>query len=109
MKTDAVQDLNVLTTIPTASLQKLFDKIQFIICHTLEESILEGDEITEVDLDFGTLVIKIEDGQIKFRFVPSVKLNKSIKSTIIDKKSPLTSEIEATLKDRITKTYKELF
>ena len=66
-------------------------------------------EVTEIDLDYGTLIIKIEDGQIKFRFVPSVKLNKNIKSTIVNNKSPLTGAVEATLKDRITKTYKELF
>ena len=109
MKTDVLQDLNVLTTIPTASLQKLFDKVQYVICHTLEESILEGEDVTEIDLDFGTLIIKIEDGTLKYRFVPSVKLNKNIKTTITSEKSPLTGEVEATLKDRITKTYKELF
>lgn len=109
MKTDVIQDLAILTTIPTATLQKLFNKIQYIICHTVEESNLSGEDTTEVDLDIGTLVIKVEDGALKFRFVPSVKLNKNIKSTIINDKSPLTSEVEAVLKDRITKTYKELF
>ena len=109
MKTTAIDDLVTLTGIPSVSFRQLSDKVQWIICHAIEETKLEGDEYTEIDLDFGILAIKVEDGAIKYRFMPSKKFEKAIKSTVITNKSPLTLKVESVLKDRICNTYKDLF
>ena len=109
MKTKVIEDLVTITTIPTASFEQISDKIQWIICHAIEESQLEGEDLTEIEFDFGTLAIKVENDSVKYRFTPSKHFSKMVTSTIINKASPLTLKVESILKDRICNTYKELF
>lgn len=107
--TNIVQDISTITTIPTASLHKLFDKVGWCICNGVEESRLNGDDVTEINLDFGTLLISVENNQIQYKFIPSSKLEKGLIDTIINKKNPLTVKLEDTFANRILKTYKDMF
>ena len=100
-------DLATLTTIPLASLERLSDLAMSCICHSVEESFIEGETITTIDIGIGKLGIKLENNTILYKFIPSIEFESNIKQTVLSGKSPLTLQVEATLKDKITKTYKD--
>ena len=106
--TKLVEDLETLTTIPESTLNKLIAKVCFCICEAVEESVLAHEQITEIDVGIGTLYIQTVEDSVKYKFIPSAKLNEAVVTTIKEGKSPLVKLVEATLKDRITNVYKQL-
>ena len=104
---DIINDLSTLTTIPYVSLERLVDLSVACISHSIEESLLDDETYTVVDIGVGRLSIKVEDNTILYKFIPSTKLEDTIRQTILSGKSPLTVKVEETLKDKITKTYKD--
>ena len=107
--TDIIEDLNILTTIPRSALEQLADKVEYIICHALFESISNKSDVTEIDLGIGYLNILNNGDCIKYKFIPSQRFEKRIIDTTKSTTSPLTEEIEATLKKKIMDVYKTLF
>lgn len=101
-------DLSMVTSISKLSLDKLVDKSIMCICHSVEETILSKECMTAVDIGLGTLYIKCEGNDIKYKFIPSKKLEENICSTVLNKESPLVYTLETTLKTRIENAYKEL-
>jgi hypothetical protein len=106
--TKIIEDLATLTTISQNALVNLNEKTHACICHSVCESMLEGNPLTEIDLGIGILYIKCEEDQIKYKFIPSKKLEENVTSTVKNKVSPLVFEVETSLKDRIESTYKNL-
>lgn len=107
MSSDILTDLAALTTIPLTSLERLSNLVAASICHSVEESIIEGETTTLVDIGIGKLGIKLEDNIVLYKFIPSTDFEDSIKKTVLTGESPLTLKVEAALKDKITKTYKD--
>lgn len=105
---NVIKELNILTTISENTLNKLLDKVYYIISDTIEESLLNNQDIAECDIGLGTLMIKLCGEEVKFKFIPNAKLQEIVKSTIVNKKNLLSATIEKTLVDRITNTYKDL-
>lgn len=106
--TKLIEDLATLTTISQNALVNLNEKANSCICHSVCESMLEGKPLTEIDLGIGILYIKCEEDQIKYKFIPSKKLEESVAFTVKHKTSPILFEVETALKDRIESTYKNL-
>ena len=106
--TKLIEDLATLTTISQNALVNLNEKSYSCICHSVYESIVEGNPLTEIDLGIGILYIKCEEDQIKYKFIPSKKLEENVTFTVKKKVSPLVFEVETSLKDRIESTYKNL-
>lgn len=109
MTNNLIKDLNTLTTIPIASLDKLEDKIIWLICDSLTESIIKKEKMAEIDISIGKLIIKIDEENIKYKFIPYKKLEENIKSVVIDGKNPLEITIEENLSNKFMSTYKDLF
>ena len=103
-----VNELSTITTIPMNSLQKLKEKEIYLICNAVEESAIQGNTLTEINLGIGNLIILIENGFVTYKFTPSSKLEKNLVNTIINKKNPLTNLFEEALADRVVKTYKDM-
>ena len=103
-----VNDLSALTTISINALVELQEKIQLIIAHDVYENYISGNPLCEIDVGIGTLYIKYEEEKIKYKFIPSKKLEENVLTTIKSKRSPLITTLETTLKDRIENTYKDL-
>mgnify|MGYP003304975037 FL=1 len=61
-----------------------------------------------MDLGIGILYIKFEGNEVKYKFIPSKKLEENISFTVLHKQSPLVFSLETALKDRIENAYKEL-
>ena len=108
MQNNLLNDLSIITTIPQATLVKLMDKMTWCICNSVEESILNSEKITEMDLGIGKLLLSIDDGFLEYKFIPSSKLESNVLKTIKEKKNPLINNLEISLVDRITNTYKDM-
>lgn len=101
-----VDDLAVLTTIPAGSINKLVEKAALCICNDLEESLLNNEDLTSIDMGLGTLQIMFSNNELKFRFIPNRKLEAAARDTVLNKKNPLVDKVEQTLAQRITNAYK---
>ncbi len=108
MITKIVDDISTLTTISKNSLYNLVEKSHSCICHAVYESLISGNPVTEIDIGIGTLYIKCEETEIKYKFIPSKKLEENVAYTVKNKVSPLVYEVEDSLKLRIESTYKNL-
>jgi hypothetical protein len=106
---DLIQDLSTLTTIGKYNLDQLVQKSISIISHDVEESLRDFQNVTSIDIGIGTLHIQHVDSTIKYKFIPSKKLDDVVVNTIINRKSDLTIQIDKTLGERINNTYKDMF
>lgn len=106
--TDIINDVSVLTTIPKKSLDKLTEKESYCICSAVEESVLNADQITEMDIGIGTLCIEHVGDTLQYRFIPSKSLEGSVKETFLSKKCVLSDKLDSSLVKRITEAYKDL-
>ena len=103
-----VKDIEKLTTIPNTSLSNLVELCTFCIVNEMQESMLGNENITKVDIGFGTLLILVENNVVKYKFIPSDDLTKAVNTLVSTKTNPLTVKIENKLVSSITNTYKEL-
>ena len=103
-----IEDVSALTSISVNSLAQLNERVIESICHNVYEGILEGKNPIDMDLGFGTLYIKYEEDKIKYKFIPSKKLEESVSCTVKTKSSPIVAGLDIALRDRIENTYKNL-
>lgn len=108
MEYDAIEDLHNISTIPKNSVIKITDLLTYIIVNCVEESDLNNQVISEIDIGIGSLIISSEDSNVRYKFIPSNKLNISIKEVLNNKNNPLVSIIEKSLINKISGAYKEL-
>lgn len=110
MEFNLLNDISTLTTVPLSALYKLVDKASWCICNNVEETFLNSNNITEINIGtLGTLVIEVVEDTIEYRFIPNKKLDKYIIDTIVNKKNPLIDQLDNTLASRLIDTYKDLF
>lgn len=109
MKSELKKDLSTLTTINESTLSKLNDKVLWCINDIVEKSILNKDDTAEINLGLGTLIIKISNEEIKYKFIPSQDLEKSVTNTVVTERNELVSIMEETLVSKITNLYKDFF
>lgn len=102
-------DVSALTTIPVQTLNKLSAKQEQCIAHAVYETKIKHDEISEIDVGYGTIHICISEDEIKYRFTPSNSLETLIVKAIKNDKSPLVTAIEDRLREKILNVYKEMF
>lgn len=103
-----LNDISTLTNIPFYILNELSDKSILSISHSVYEGLLENEPLTEIDIGIGTLYIKLEDANIKYKFIPSKKLEKEVAETISSKQSPLVKEVDDSFRSKIDYAYKKL-
>lgn len=108
MANNIIDDLSTLTTIQKAPLDRLADLSSKIIAHNLYEDLSNKETTSETNIAIGSLLIKVEDNEIMYKFVPSSKFENLIRNTVIDNKSPLTGTIEKSIFEKIEKAYKDL-
>ena len=109
MQVDVKKDLSTLTTVSELAINRLFDKITWIISDSVEQAEILGDTNIDLDLGFGIIKLILEDKSIKYKFIPSKATENAIIDTIVNGKNQLTLNIEATLVDKLTKLYKDMF
>ena len=108
MKTDLIKDLSIITTINESTLEKLNKKAVWCICDNLEKTIYNKEDISEIDIGIGNLLISLENNNVKYKFIPSKDFENQIVDTIVNEKNNLVNSLEETLVDKISNVYKNL-
>lgn len=102
---DIVDDLSKLTTIPRDKLDKLVEKVKYIIT----DAVCENSVKVNIDLDIGIGILQIINTDcIRYKFKPSPKFEKAIYEAIVNNKNILQDTLEKTLAQRITRVYKDI-
>ena len=102
------EDVSVLTNVSTKTLDKFINISTACIGHAVHESCCEKSNISIIDIGIRELHIKIDDCEIRYKFVPSKELEKTLIQTVTTKNSPIISKLNENLQEKIDKTYKEL-
>lgn len=105
---EIIKDLNSLTSIPEKILEKLSDNILFLILQNLEETLIKKENVCEINLNLGILIISIEEEELKFKFIPSKKLEKEILKTLELNENSMNQILTNNMINALEKTYKEL-
>lgn len=108
MNKNLISDLAILTTIPESNLKKLCNLSKDIISHDVLECIKNNEQICEVDIGIGNLLINLQEESLSFKFIPSKSLQDCLLETIQSKESSLTKNVEKILTDKIIFAYKNL-
>lgn len=101
-------DLKTLTNISSDVIDKLVNKILYIICDDVLDTHLNNNTVTDIDTGIGVLSICVDNNQIKYRFIPSTIVESAVKNTIVDLKSPVKERASKTLAYKINEIYEEL-
>ena len=107
-KLNLSQDLSIITGVSKLSLDNLSDRAIICACHGLRECLLSRESQCEIDIGIGLLYIKVEETEIKYKFIPSKKFEERVAFTVRNKLSPLTIEADKALGERIDNAYKSL-
>lgn len=108
MEVNIIKDLSTLTTIDENTFSKLVQKVEWCINDAVESSILSKDTILNLDIGIGILIIKFDD-TIKYKFIPSTSLEKSIINTITNERNDLKNNLETSLVNKLQNVYKNFF
>ena len=107
MKSSTIQSVSTLSRVPVKTLNKLVELATLSITDDLYDAIQKSEELVEIDIGIGTLSILTRDGNIKFRFIPSAKLEENIINTLKGQ-NELQEVTEQSLVDKINQLYKDL-
>jgi len=105
---DIIDDVCKLTTIPYTVMKRLISKVSMCISHAVCESLLSGENITQVNVGIGKLFINVSDDSITYKFIPSPHLEELLVNTVNSGESPLVTKVEDTLKSKIINVYKDM-
>lgn len=107
-KYNLTEDISKLTNIPYRTLLKLVTKQEFAIASVVKDNVLDGNSTMSIDIGYGNLIICVDDDVVKYRFVPSSKLNDKVKAAINNGDS-MIYQLEQSVKNKILSQYKEMF
>lgn len=102
------QDLSNLTRIPPSLMEKLIQDCIYILSYDVAEMLKENEDTGVVDIGFGTITFLIEEDTLKYKFIPSPRLEKSILQTLDEGISLLDKKVESKLSRKILAAYKDL-
>ena len=106
--TNLIKDVSLLTDVSENTLNKFIPVCNYCIGHAVHECECLQEHIAEVNLGFGELHIKLDEGSIKYRFIPSKELENLLIKTVTQHNSPIIAKLECNLQEKIDRVYKEL-
>lgn len=109
MDVNLKKDLSVLTTINESVFNKLLQKINWCISDSIEKAVLNKDEIVDIDIGIGNLLINISNDSVKYKFKPSSELETIISNTIVNERNELVNVLEDSLVTKMTNVVKDFF
>lgn len=102
---DIKNKLSTLTTISESVFSKLEDKIEWCISDCIEDSLINNSDGFILDLGFGKLIVDISNN-VRYKFIPSQRLEKDIINIFNGKPSSLTANVEKSLVTKLKNIYK---
>ena len=108
MKKLLISDLSKITNVPEELLEKLASAAAYSIGEAVYESETASEDTTEIDLGFGTLLIKHSISGIKFKYLPNAAIEKDIVNIIRGKEPQLEVKLRNTLAAKLIAAYKDI-
>lgn len=108
-KISIIEDISNITTIPVADLNKVARKGELCICHRVSEGVAAGESVTNIDVFFGNLLIKVTEEGVRYKFIPSKEFDRAVKNVVDKGEDPLISQLESAVVTTMLKAYKDLF
>lgn len=105
---DLLKDISEITNVPKLTLEKISAKGELCIADAVVEVLARGDSQVTLDIGIGTLTIRVSESEVKYKFIPSTRLDTTILRSITLRESPLIPKLDNALVARIQATYKEL-
>lgn len=103
---DVYDDIRKLMLLSKNTINSISD----LQCDCIGHGITERDSnIVECDIGIGILSLYICEDAVSYKFIPSCRLESSIKSAIETNNSPLIKKAEESLVNKISSTYKDIF
>ena len=109
MNVSVNKSLSNLTTIPEKTFSKLSEKIEWCISDGIEKAMLNNEDSVDIDFDIGKIIINFSNNEIRYRFVPSQRLEKTVTNTVLKERNDLVVNVENSLISKLTNTYKTFF
>lgn len=108
MKKKVSTDLSKLSNVPEEYLDKLLNVCGYIISNAVYESMLSSQDLTEIDLTFGKLLIKTDLKEVKMKIIPSEELLTDLKNVNEGGEPTLKHKLERSLSAKLMDMYKEI-
>lgn len=102
------EKISKIMTIDEMTLKRIGNAINLIHSDDLYEEIQKKDNYYEIPIFEGKIMIKREDNQLSYKFIPSETFQSIIKDTLLNGESLLTSELKERLSEILIKTYKDI-
>ena len=109
MKQKLMWDLSNMTSIKPSVLDKLVNITEFCICDYLIDAKLSDNDIVEVDIGIGKLLLGISQNSVEYKFIPSGGFEKLVVDSLLTMKSPIMTKLEDGIESKLMSSYKELF
>lgn len=106
MKRKITTDLSKLSNLDENLLDKLFIICADIIGSSVYESILNNENISELDFGFGTLIIKTDLKDIRMKFIPNNDLELDLKNINSGHEPSLKHKLEKAVSAKLVDMYK---
>lgn len=103
-----IDDIANLTSLPKNMSKEIVPIMESAVAHRVFESVLSGNTVTEINLGVGMLYIKNEGSSVKYRFVPSKKMEEEVAKVLVTKTSPIERKLEQSLLTKLENAYKGL-
>ena len=108
MKKKLTTDLSKLTNIDEKILDRIQELSMYVISEAVYEANLQMDSTVELDVGFGDLLIKNDDGNIKMKFIPKEALELDIRGVNKGDEPTLKKRMEKALIAKLIDLYKEI-
>ena len=103
------ENVSALTTLPEDLVKYIGKYMPYIHSHSIATQIIEkGGDIFELELFEGTLMLMLENDNVKYKFIPNDDFSKVIVETILNKKSLLVDGLSDKIKRILEKAYKDV-
>jgi hypothetical protein len=109
MKVNLTEDLSTITTIQVTTLNKIIQKITWIIADAVENAVANKEDQVDIDTGVGIIKIKFDNQNVRYKFVPKQVLEETIAKTIVTEQNPLKIALETSLADKMVNVYKDFF
>ena len=102
------EDLSKVTCISKSFFNSMSNSAVKCIGHCVYESMLRKNTFTSIDIGIGKLYISTENNEVRYKFIPSKYLEDMIEWTLRNNSSPVITQVENNIEERILNVYKEL-
>ena len=103
-----IKDIAAVTSADYKTLKKIQDAAMHIHSNNVFTQSNEGQPIIELPTLEGTILIKVENDNVIYKFIPNEMFDTTVMQTLKNNKSTLTKSVEEKLKKIMVKTYKDI-